>query len=184
MAQTQARLLRVAAARADFLETGREAADAVPDVVAASWVRSRQAGVDADRALPHESEDVDTGSRLVRCAKPVLDQLGADTADLPLIIALTDSRARIVQRLDSSPGRPPAGPGQPRSRVRLRRGHDGHQRGRHRPRVGQAVCVVGPEHFTENLQVFACTGAPIIDPLTGRLEGILDISMRARPGAR
>ncbi len=45
---------------------------------------------------------------------------------------------------------------------------------------GRSVCVVGPEHFTENLQVFACTGAPIIDPLTGRLEGILDISTRAR----
>src|SRR5699024_10014786 len=34
----------------------------------------------------------------------------------------------------------------------------------------------GADHFTERLRPFACTGAPIIDPLTGRTEGILDIS--------
>ena len=42
--------------------------------------------------------------------------------------------------------------------------------------AGQSVSIVGPEHYTENLQAFACTGAPVIDPLTGRLEGILDVS--------
>jgi transcriptional regulator of acetoin/glycerol metabolism len=41
---------------------------------------------------------------------------------------------------------------------------------------GQAVFVVGPEHIHERLQAFACAGAPIKDPLTGRVEGVLDIS--------
>ncbi|WP_375538324.1 GAF domain-containing protein [Mycolicibacterium sp. CBMA 311] len=42
--------------------------------------------------------------------------------------------------------------------------------------AGQPISVVGPEHFSENLQLFACTGAPVIDPVTGRVEGVLDIS--------
>ena len=184
MPESQSRLLRVAAARAEFLETGREVAD-VPDVVAASWVRSRQAGVDAVRALPQATHDVDTGSRLVRCARPVLDQLEADTADLPLIIALTDNRARIVQRLDSS-----AEVGRLLDQVNLAPGFAYAEGTMGTNGVGtvlesgRSVSVVGPEHFTENLQVFACTGAPIIDPLTGRLEGILDISTRARTWSR
>jgi transcriptional regulator of acetoin/glycerol metabolism len=42
--------------------------------------------------------------------------------------------------------------------------------------AGQPISVVGPEHFSENLHLFACTGAPIINPVTGRVEGVLDIS--------
>lgn len=42
--------------------------------------------------------------------------------------------------------------------------------------AGQPISVVGPEHFSENLHLFACTGAPVIDPVTGRVEGVLDIS--------
>lgn len=177
MPDTQSRLLRMAAARADFLEYGRQGAAGVPDVLAASWVRSQQAGVDTDRPVADFSSDFDTGSRLVRCAEPVLDQLGNDTADLPLVIALTDGQARLVQRRDSS-----TTVGRLLDRVAFAPGFN-YAEGKMGTNgvgtvleAGQAVSVVGPEHFTEQLQAFACTGAPIIDPLTGRLEGILDIS--------
>ena len=181
MPERDDRLHKVAAARAGFLESGRRAAGEVPDLVVASWVRSRRAGVDAERALPDPAGDIDTGSRLVRCARPVLDQLGADTADLPLVIALTDARARVLQRLDSS-----TAVGRMLDRVNLAPGFTyaetavGTNGVGTALEAGRAVSVVGPEHFTEHLQVFACTGAPIIDPLTGRLEGILDITTRAR----
>jgi transcriptional regulator of acetoin/glycerol metabolism len=177
MPESQSRLLRVAAARADFLENGPEAAAGVPDVLAASWVRSRQAGVDVARPVADFREDIDTGSRLVRCARPVLDQLGSDTADLPLVIALTDSQARVIQRLDSS-----SAVGRLLDRVQFAPGFNYAEGTMGTNGVGtvleagQAVSVVGPEHFTEHLQAFACTGAPVIDPLTGRLEGILDVS--------
>jgi sigma-54 dependent transcriptional regulator, acetoin dehydrogenase operon transcriptional activator AcoR len=177
MPESQNRLLRVAAARADFLENGAEAAAGVPDVLAASWIRSQQAGVDVSHPVTDFTEDIDTGSRLVRCALPVLDQLGSDTADLPLVIALTDHRARVIQRLDSS-----SAVGRLLDRVQFAPGF-GYAEGVMGTNgvgtvleAGQAVSVVGPEHFTEHLQQFACTGAPIIDPLTGRLEGVLDIS--------
>ena len=41
---------------------------------------------------------------------------------------------------------------------------------------GQPIHIVGPEHFHDRLQPFACSGAPIRDPLSGRIEGVLDIS--------
>ncbi|WP_416985218.1 sigma-54-dependent Fis family transcriptional regulator [Streptomyces sp. T028] len=180
MPDRHSRLLRMAAARADFLEYGRQGAAGVPDVLAASWVRSQQAGVDIARPLTDFSDDIDTGSRLVRCAEPVLDQLGNDTADLPLVIALTDNQARVVQRRDSS-----SAVGRLLDRVEFAPGFN-YAEGKMGTNgvgtvleAGQAVSVVGPEHFTEQLQTFACTGAPIIDPLTGRIEGVLDVSTLA-----
>ncbi|MER6524161.1 helix-turn-helix domain-containing protein [Streptomyces sp. NPDC001508] len=180
MPDQNSRLLRMAAARADFLEYGRQGAAGVPDILAASWERSQQAGIDITRPSTDFNDNIDTSCRLVRCAEPVLDQLGNDTADLPLVIALTDSRARLVQRRDSS-----SAVGRLLDRVDFAPGYN-YAEGKKGTNgvgtvleAGQAVSVVGPEHFTEELQAFACTGAPVIDPLTGRIEGILDISTLA-----
>ncbi len=171
------RLLRVAAARADFLESGRAGAAGVPDVLAASWERSQAAGVDSTVPRTDYDEEYDTGSLLIRCARPVLEQLGNDTADLPLVIALTDHRARLVQRFDASPA-----VGRLLDRVQFAPGFNYAESAMGTNGVGtvleagQPFSVIGPEHFTENLQAFACTGAPILDPVTGRVEGVLDIS--------
>lgn len=177
MPNTENRLLRVAAARADFLESGRAGAAGVPDVLAASWERSQAAGVDI--AHPHADfdEEYDAGSLLMRCARPVLEQLGIDTAELPLVIALTDHRARLIHRIDAS-----SAVGRLLDRVNFAPGFSYAESAMGTNGVGtvleagQPVSVVGPEHFTENLQAFACTGAPILDPVTGRVGGVLDIS--------
>lgn len=180
MPENQSRLLRMAAARADFLEYGRPGAAGVPDIVAASWLRSQEAGVDISNPVTDFNADIDPRSRLVRCAQPVLDQLGNDSADLPLVIALTDNHARLVQRLDCSTAvarlldRVEFAPG-----FNYAEGKMGTNGVGTVLEAGRSVSVVGPEHFTEQLQPFACTGAPIIDPLSGRMEGILDISALA-----
>lgn len=180
MPNTENRLLRVAAARADFLAGGRDGAAGVPDAVAASWERSQSAGVDAARPRADFGE-VDRGSLLVRCATPVLRRIESDAVDVPLVIALTDQRARIVQRIDSS-----AAVGRLLDRVDFAPGYNyaESQMGTNGVgtviEAGRAVSIVGPEHFTDTLQQFACTGAPVIDPITGRVEGILDISCLAQ----
>ncbi|QVI27277.1 hypothetical protein MN2019_24190 [Mycolicibacterium neoaurum] len=38
------------------------------------------------------------------------------------------------------------------------------------------ISVTGDEHFLEALKCFCCYGAPIIHPVTHRLEGVLDVS--------
>lgn len=177
MPNTENRLLRVAAARADFLESGRAGAAGVPEVLAASWERSQAAGVDIAQPHTDYDEEYDAGSLLMRCARPVLQQLGNDTAELPLVIALTDHRARLVHRIDSS-----SAVGRLLDRVHFAPGFSYAESAMGTNGVGtvleagQPVSVVGPEHFTENLQAFACTGAPILDPVTGRVGGVLDIS--------
>jgi transcriptional regulator of acetoin/glycerol metabolism len=177
MPNSPAEMLRVAAARADFLEYGRAGAAGVSDVVAASWERSQAAGVDVSHPNSAFSSEIDTGSPLVRCARPVLQQLEIDTVDMPLVIALTDSKAQVVQRIDSS-----AAVARLLDRVDLAPGFDYSESTMGTNGIGtvfeagQPISVVGPEHFSENLHLFACTGAPIINPVTGRVEGVLDIS--------
>lgn len=174
--QPQSRYLRVAAARADFLDSGDAGAAGVPDVLAASWRRSVTAGVDTDR--PASNYDaVDLTSRLVRCTRPILDQLATDISDMDLVIAVTDHKARLIERVDVS-----SSMGRLLDRVEFAPGFTYAEDTMGTNGVGtviesgRAISIVGPEHFSEHLQQFACTGAPIIDPLTGRLEGILDVS--------
>jgi transcriptional regulator of acetoin/glycerol metabolism len=172
--------LRVAAARAEFLERGSVTAAGVRDLVAASWRRSQSAGVDADEYRISYHEDVDLDSRLVRCARPVIDRLAGEMVDVPVAIALSDAQARIVDRLDCS-----TSVGRHLDRVDFIAGFDFAEGGIGTNGIGTvfeagaSVSVVGAEHFTEALVKFACTGAPILDPVTGRVEGVLDVSSLA-----
>lgn len=172
--------LRIAAARADFLEYGAAGAGGVCDLVSASWQRSSAAGVDADVYRVPFHDDIDVDSRLVRCATPVLERLTVDMSEVPVTIALTDACARIVDRRDCS-----AAVGRVLDRVDFNRGFSFEESSVGTNgvgtvfEVGAAVSVVGSEHFNQSLVQFACTGAPIADPLTGRVAGVLDVSMLA-----
>ncbi|GEL19233.1 Fis family transcriptional regulator [Pseudonocardia asaccharolytica DSM 44247 = NBRC 16224] len=176
MADTANRRLRIAAARANFLADGRCSED-VSEIVSASWRRSASAGVDAGSHEAPFHDDLDVSSRLVRCSQPVIDRISQETADIPLSIALTDGRARILSRSDSDPTI-----GSLLDRVSFAPGFGYAEGGVGTNGVGtvfgsgQPVHIVGPEHFHDRLQPFACTGAPIRNPLTGRIEGVLDIS--------
>lgn len=170
--------LRLAAARADFLDGGDAAG--VPAMVAASWRRSRGAGVAAESYAVPYSDDVDVDSRLARCARPVLRRLEQDMCEVPVTIALADARARIVDRRDCS-----SAVGRVLDRVDFNPGFGFAEGGVGTNGIGtvfeagQSVSVVGPAHFNEALTPFACTGAPVIDPVTGRMEGVLDVSLLA-----
>ena len=164
MPNSPARMLRVAAARADFLEYGGSGAAGVSDVVAASWERSQAAGVDVSHPNSAFAGDVDAASLLIRSARPVLQQLEADTADMPLVIALTDNKARVVQRIDSS-----AAVARLLDRVDLAPGFDYSESTMGTNGIGtvfeagQPISVVGPEHFSENLHLFALVVPPFLD---------------------
>jgi transcriptional regulator of acetoin/glycerol metabolism len=170
----------VAAAREAFLTSGRTDGDAVPGLVEASWRRSHSAGVDAATAQAQYHADLDTSSRLVRCSQPVIERLREETADLPLSIALTDGKARILTRADTS-----TTIGAMLDKVMFAPGFDYAEGGVGTNGVGtvfesgQPVHIIGPEHFHETLQPFACAGAPIRDPVSGKVEGVLDITSLA-----
>jgi transcriptional regulator of acetoin/glycerol metabolism len=174
------RTLQIAAARAAFLNSDTHRIEGVPDVVAASWQRSASAGVgDAGLSLRHYA-DVDVASRLVRCAQPVITRLTEETADLALSIALTDARARILTRTDTSRAM-----GLLLDNVSLTSGFGYAEDEAGTNGIGTvlesgaSVHIQGPEHFVEPLQPFSCAGAPVRDPVTGRVEGVLDITCLA-----
>lgn len=166
--------------RARFLQTGSLDRERLPGVVAASWVRSRSAGVDAEDYRVRYHADVETDSRLIRCAVPVLRTLRDDLAGTPASVALADAKARIVYRRDSAPD-----VGRRLDKVDFNPGFDFGEGGVGTNGVGtvleagEAVSVVGAAHFQEALTPFACIGVPILDPILGRAIGILDVSLLA-----
>ncbi|TFD54444.1 GAF domain-containing protein [Cryobacterium frigoriphilum] len=177
MPHVRLKRLKIAAARADFLRFGRAETDAVPSVVAASWQRSFTAGVNAATAQAAFHADLDMSSRLMRCARPVIARLGDEMAQMPLSIVLTDNRARILSRSETD--RTIA---RQLDDVSLAQGFNYAEGSVGTNGIGtvlesgQPLYIVGPEHFHEQLQPFACAGSPIRDPLTGRVEGVLDIT--------
>jgi len=174
------RKLQIAAARAAFLSSDTTRMKGVPQVVAASWQRSASAGVANTNLSLRHYDDVDVASRLVRCAQPVILRLSEETADMALSIALTDSRARILSRTDTS-----RTIGLLLDNVSLSSGFGYAENEAGTNGIGTvlesgaSVHIEGPEHFVEPLQPFSCAGAPIRDPVTGRVEGVLDITCLA-----
>ncbi|MDN5916367.1 MAG: Fis family transcriptional regulator [Pseudonocardia sp.] len=169
---------RIAVARADFLEGASDLRrSGVADHVAASWRRSASSGVAPSIVDSPYFADLDFESRLVRCAEPVIDQLAEQVADVPMCVALTDSRARLLARKDGTQSF-----GRVIDRVSFAQGF-GYAEGEVGTNgvgtvleAGHSVHIVGAEHYVDSLQAFACAGAPVRDPFSGRIEGVLDIS--------
>lgn len=124
---------------------------------------------------------IDLQSRLLRAARPVLDALADDLRGSPFSVLLADRDARIVDRRLGV-----VALGRPLDAVLAAVGHQYLEEA-----VGTnalstafedraAVTVSGDEHFLESLKDFSCSGHPIIDPTTGRLEGVLDVTGLAR----
>lgn len=171
--------LRAVKARDDFLTSGSLSAGSARAEILTSWRRSHLANVRAD--LTHVPwEEIDPQCSLARCAEPVLTRFEQELADLPVSIVLTDAHARLLDRRES------------RSRLRRRldavlfsqgfsyaETHVGTNGVGTALEEGRSVFVHGPEHFNELIQSFSCAGAPIRNPLTGRIVGVVDLSCLA-----
>jgi transcriptional regulator of acetoin/glycerol metabolism len=171
------RRFKVADARVGYLSTGDADPGAVSDFVAASWRRSRGAGVAADGGEVPFVGDVDISSRLVRCSQPIIDRLIDATEDIPLSIALSDNKARVLTRVDTTRtiglllDNISLAPG-----FDYAEGHIGTNAVGTVLEAGRSAQIVGPEHFHERFQAYSCSGAPIHDPMTGHIEGVLDLT--------
>ncbi|WP_153809821.1 helix-turn-helix domain-containing protein [Nocardia sp. SYP-A9097] len=169
-------------ARESFLTSGDLPADTVSGLVSASWQRSLAAGVsDLTNVLDRGYiADLDLQSRFVQCALPVIDRLEVELNDLAVSIALTDRHSRVLIRRDNqrllggrfdnvyfAPG------------FSYSEGEVGTNGVGTALASGKAVFITGHEHFAENITQFACAGTPIRDPLTGLIQGVLDLSCLA-----
>ncbi|MGW4478847.1 sigma-54-dependent Fis family transcriptional regulator [Rhodococcus triatomae] len=143
-----------------------------------SWKRSALCGVDPGGAFDAEpATDLDPSSRLLRAARPVLDEIGVQIEGTDLCVLLADPDCRIVARVFDTPaverrmerlgaiigsrfGEDRAGTNALGTPLELRRG----------------IVVNGDEHYLEQFRELSCYGHPIIHPVTRRVEGILDLT--------
>ncbi|MGN9757762.1 SpoIIE family protein phosphatase [Streptomyces sp. SD31] len=149
----------------------------VRDSVLDSWKRCRSVGLEPHRLLVRYTEDVALDDRLLRAADPVLKGLAASLVDVGMTIAVCDGQGRMVQRLGG--GRQLC---ERLDEVQFAPGFDASEAAVGTNGVGTAlaergpVYVAGREHFADCLQPFACAGAPVRDPLSGRIEAVLDLT--------
>jgi transcriptional regulator of acetoin/glycerol metabolism len=167
----------LAEARERFLAAEPVDQAAVRKPILASWWRSRQWHVAADRVDLDYLHDPDLESTLARAADPVLRRLHQELDGQPISIILTDAAGLVLTRLtgDSDLERALDGiklaPGFSYAEERV--GTNG---------IGTALESGGPahvfghEHYAESLDRFGCAGVPIHDPVSGKKVGVIDLT--------
>ena len=162
--------------RERFLEGSVEGKTLRPTVLE-SWRRSQAVRVQPDRLdLPFLGEP-STDSRLIHAAAPVLRQITEDLADEAVTVILTSADGVVLQRavsegtfmkaLDSvslAPGY---------SYAEEFAGTNGIGTALE---TGQPAFIRGSEHFVGMLGRLACAGAPIRDPISQRVVGVVDLT--------
>ncbi|MFD8385510.1 GAF domain-containing protein [Streptomyces sp. NPDC059679] len=150
---------------------------AVRDCILASWRRSRSLGVEAEDPGWLYNEDLDTQGLLTAAAQPVLDELEIRLGSQRVALAICDGQGMVIQRRvrDSALGRL-------FREALLIPGFGFPERTSGTNGIGTAlaerrpVYIAGPEHFAHAFDSFTCAAAPVREPLSGRIEGVLDIT--------
>jgi sigma-54 dependent transcriptional regulator, acetoin dehydrogenase operon transcriptional activator AcoR len=147
-----------------------------------SWRRSRSCGVVPDRPeVPFDEEPLPGEIRLCRAATPVLDRLARRLEGAPAAILLSDPGARVLRRWTGerdaavAMDRVYAAPGFVFLEELVGTNGIGTPL-----EAGRPVAVVGCEHYVEALDPAACVGSPVRHPVTGRIEGVVNVTTRTR----
>lgn len=159
------------------LQNGTELPTDLRGLIRHSWVRSRMSEVVPDRlAIPFVGVDA-RSERLCRAAEPVLGRFAQQLGGTQVSIVLADPQARVVGRWagDRSALRRLAA-------VSIEEGFVLGEEVAGTNGIGTAleelapVLIHGGEHFVEPLQRLVCAGVPVRNPLTRRLEGVLNLA--------
>ncbi|WP_395107663.1 sigma-54-dependent Fis family transcriptional regulator [Actinomadura sp. SCN-SB] len=144
-----------------------------------SWRRSLLSGVDAAATdLPRDEAAVPP-DRLVRAARPVMDRLEAEIAGSRVWAFLADGECRLVRHVVGDPSLVPqleargVFPGAWFAEDVVGTNGLGTAVEQRRPFI-----VAGSEHFRAYESEATTAGAPVRDPATGRLVGLLNINCR------
>ncbi|HEX4831963.1 MAG TPA: GAF domain-containing protein [Trebonia sp.] len=167
----------LATARDRFLAAEPVDARAVREPILASWRRSRQSNVAADRLDPSFLRNPDLEGALARAAGPVLDLLHDQLQGQPISIILTDSTGMILRRLTGDRDLE-----RHLDHIHLAPGFSYAEDKVGTNGIGTALESGGPahvfghEHYAERLEGMACAGVPVKDPVSGKTLGVLDLT--------
>lgn len=165
-------------ARDHFIESG-VVSGTVREVVGQSWQRSTLAGVSPELVEPAYAAGLGD-SEMHRLVGNVLASAAAQLGDEPVSMIFADASGHVIHRLctDSALGKR-------LERVSLAPGFTYAEESVGTNGIGTTLLtrtptlIVGSEHFTEPLMMFACAGAPVHHPISGALVGVLDLTCAA-----
>lgn len=143
----------------------------------ASWQRSQEYGVSQETVDPAWAGEVPDDSLFYQCGQEVLAGLHQTLLDEPLSLMLTDADGLVLNRFSGDPSLLRA-----LDRVYLAPGFAFSEREAGTNGLGLALAdrvptlVRAEEHYSAGLRTYACAAAPVVDPVSGRLEGSVNIT--------
>lgn len=179
MSTTDVRALR--SARDDFLTTGRieeRFRSVVRPEIAASWSRSRRAGVSPLEAHLPNLPVQDDRIPLDAAAKPVLARMAEELDGLGCALSLADGQGRLVRSwipdtmVRGSLRRIMADPGASCSEQHVGTNGIGTALADLKPKV-----IGGAEHWGELHLDMTCVAAPVLDPISRRPAAVINVTM-------
>src|SRR5579875_2974704 len=168
---------RLSQARERFLNSEPVQPHEVREPMLASWRRSRDWSVAADRIDLRYMRDPDPETTLARSADPVLRHLHEQLDGQPISVILTDSSGLVLSRLTADHDLERHLDG-----VKLAPGFSYSEEFVGTNGIGTALeagrptHVFGHEHYAERLEGLACAGVPIHHPISGKTIGVIDLT--------
>ena len=169
-------------AREEFVDTGKFTISAPRTVISKSWQKSYELGIDpeATRAptlmTADEVEEQIQVDDVAKAAVPNLEKITDSLHNSHHVVVLADAKGRIIysggheqmlgqlEEINFRPGAAwnenevgPNGVGTPLN-------------------LGRPELVLGAEHYCRGWQPFVCYGAPIKDPFSKKIIGVVDIT--------
>ena len=176
---------RLARARERFLAAEPVEPGHVRDTILASWRRSRECDVAADRIDLSYVRDPDLDTPLTRTALPVLQNLRENLQGELVSVILTDAHGVALSRLTADRDLE-----RHLDRVQLTPGFSYAERFVGTNGIGtalesgQAAHVFGHEHYAEHLEDLACAAVPIRHPVSGKTVGVVNLTCWRKDAGR
>ncbi|NYD43174.1 helix-turn-helix domain-containing protein [Nocardioides panaciterrulae] len=143
----------------------------------ASWQRSQEYGVPLEAVAPVFTGTYDEESLFFECGRRVLTDLHRTLVNEPISLMLTDADGLVLNRLSGDHALLRA-----LDAVHLAPGFGYAERAVGTNGLGLALAdrvptvVRAEEHYSLSLCSYTCAAVPVLDPLTGRLEGSVNLT--------
>jgi len=159
-----------------FLDGSASVPAARPEIVA-SWRRSRLSHVPVEHLSLPFTQDTIAGAKLLMAAEPVLEEFAASLTDSPVSVLLADRTGRVVGRWSGE-----------RSLERrleaesinlgfvLAEEYAGTNGIGTALEMMRPVKIYGPEHYARALHGLTCAAAPLRNPLSRQIEGVVNLA--------
>jgi transcriptional regulator of acetoin/glycerol metabolism len=168
---------QVAQAREKFLAHDSAHPPEVREAILASWRRSREWSVAADRIESPYVREPDLDTPLMRSALPVLGQLRDNLADQSVSTILADAAGVVLSRMTMDDDLERL-----LDKVMLATGFSYAEASVGTNGIGTALeggqpaYVMGHEHYTEQLADLLSAGVPLYHPISGKLVGAVGLA--------